>query len=116
MAEDAIRHADVLHLHGPWSIGNRQLAHLAAHREEIDAALTVPKLRETLAAPKPDISVYAPRITTVKVRPEKVRDVIGSGGKNIRQIVAETGVDYIAVGELPHSARVLDIGLDLRTI
>ena len=51
------------------------------------------KLRETLAAPRQDISVYAPRITTVKVRPEKVRDVIGSGGKNIRQIVAETGVE-----------------------
>jgi polyribonucleotide nucleotidyltransferase len=51
------------------------------------------KLRETIAAPRPDISVYAPRITTVKVRPDKVRDVIGSGGKNIRQIVAETGVE-----------------------
>jgi len=51
------------------------------------------KLRETLAAPRQDISIYAPRITTVKVRPEKVRDVIGSGGKNIRQIVAETGVE-----------------------
>ncbi|MHB8910610.1 MAG: polyribonucleotide nucleotidyltransferase [Syntrophales bacterium] len=51
------------------------------------------KLRETMTAPRSDISVYAPRITTVKVRPEKVRDVIGSGGKNIRQIVAETGVE-----------------------
>jgi polyribonucleotide nucleotidyltransferase len=51
------------------------------------------KMRETLTAPRQDISVYAPRITTVKVRPEKVRDVIGSGGKNIRQIVAETGVE-----------------------
>ncbi len=51
------------------------------------------KLRETIASPRPDISVYAPRITTVKVRPDKVRDVIGSGGKNIRQIVAETGVE-----------------------
>jgi len=51
------------------------------------------KLRETITAPRQDISVYAPRITTVKVRPEKVRDVIGSGGKNIRQIVAETGVE-----------------------
>jgi len=51
------------------------------------------KMRETLTAPRADISVYAPRITTVKVRPEKVRDVIGSGGKNIRQIVAETGVE-----------------------
>ncbi|MHB8771450.1 MAG: polyribonucleotide nucleotidyltransferase [Syntrophales bacterium] len=51
------------------------------------------KLRETIVKPRPDISVYAPRITTVKVRPDKVRDVIGSGGKNIRQIVAETGVE-----------------------
>jgi len=51
------------------------------------------KLRETLSASRGDISNYAPRITTVKVRPEKVRDVIGSGGKNIRQIVAETGVE-----------------------
>ena len=50
------------------------------------------KLRETLSAPRPDISQYAPRITTVKVRPEKVRDVIGSGGKNIRHIISETGV------------------------
>jgi polyribonucleotide nucleotidyltransferase len=51
------------------------------------------KLRETITTPRPDISIYAPRITTVKVRPDKVRDVIGSGGKNIRQIVAETGVE-----------------------
>jgi polyribonucleotide nucleotidyltransferase len=53
----------------------------------------IEKLRETLAAPKTEMSKHAPRITTVKVRPEKVRDVIGSGGKNIRQIVAETGVE-----------------------
>jgi polyribonucleotide nucleotidyltransferase len=52
----------------------------------------IDKLRETLSEPRKDISIYAPRITTVKVRPEKVRDVIGSGGKNIRQIISETGV------------------------
>jgi polyribonucleotide nucleotidyltransferase len=50
------------------------------------------KLRETLSKPRGDISIYAPRITTVKVRPERVRDVIGTGGKNIRQIISETGV------------------------
>lgn len=50
------------------------------------------KLDETLSEPRADISMYAPRITTVKVRPEKVRDVIGPGGKNIRHIVSETGV------------------------
>jgi len=52
----------------------------------------IEKLRETIAEPRGDISKYAPRITTVKVKPEKVRDVIGSGGKNIRQIISETGV------------------------
>ena len=50
------------------------------------------KLRETLAAPRADISLYAPRITTVKVKEDQVRNVIGSGGKNIRQIISETGV------------------------
>jgi len=52
----------------------------------------VDKLMETMTEPRQDISIYAPRITTVKVRPDRVRDVIGSGGKNIRQIVNETGV------------------------
>ncbi|NLN59929.1 MAG: polyribonucleotide nucleotidyltransferase [Deltaproteobacteria bacterium] len=52
----------------------------------------IDKLMETLSKPRQDISIYAPRITTVKVRPDRVRDVIGSGGKNIRQIVSETGV------------------------
>ncbi|HEX7416220.1 MAG TPA: polyribonucleotide nucleotidyltransferase [Smithellaceae bacterium] len=50
------------------------------------------KLRQTIAAPRPDISLYAPRITTVKVKEDQVRNVIGSGGKNIRQIISETGV------------------------
>jgi polyribonucleotide nucleotidyltransferase len=52
----------------------------------------IEKMNETLSEPRADISMYAPRITTVKVRPEKVRDVIGSGGKNIRHIISETGV------------------------
>jgi polyribonucleotide nucleotidyltransferase len=50
------------------------------------------KIRETLAAPRADTSIYAPRITTVKVKEDQVRTVIGSGGKNIRQIISETGV------------------------
>ena len=50
------------------------------------------KMRETISAPRADISQYAPRITTVKVKVDQVRNVIGSGGKNIRQIISETGV------------------------
>ena len=50
------------------------------------------KIRETMTAPRADTSKYAPRITTVKVKEDQVRNVIGSGGKNIRQIISETGV------------------------
>jgi len=53
----------------------------------------IEKMKETLAEPKEDISPYAPRITTMKVKPDKIRDVIGTGGKNIRQIISETGVE-----------------------
>ena len=52
----------------------------------------IDKMIETIAEPRSEISVYAPRITTMKVRSEKIRDVIGPGGKNIRQIISETGV------------------------
>ncbi len=64
----------------------------ALHQARDGRLFILEKIRETMAAPRSDISLYAPRITTVKVKPEKVRDVIGSGGKNIRQIISETGV------------------------
>ncbi|MBI4354405.1 MAG: polyribonucleotide nucleotidyltransferase [Candidatus Omnitrophica bacterium] len=45
-----------------------------------------------LEAPRPAISMYAPRIVTIKINPEKIRDVIGPGGRTIRKIIDETGV------------------------
>ncbi|MEA1935286.1 MAG: polyribonucleotide nucleotidyltransferase [Thermodesulfobacteriota bacterium] len=53
----------------------------------------IEKMKETLDAPREDVSPYAPRITTVMVKQDRIRDVIGTGGKNIRQIISETGVD-----------------------
>jgi len=53
----------------------------------------IEKLRAAMSEPRKELSQYAPRITTIRVKPEKIRDVIGSGGKNIRQIVSETGVE-----------------------
>lgn len=50
------------------------------------------KMKETLDQPRPELSAYAPRIINIRVKPDKVRTVIGSGGKNIRQIISETGV------------------------
>jgi polyribonucleotide nucleotidyltransferase len=49
------------------------------------------KMAETLSEHRADLSPYAPRITTVYVKPDQVRTVIGSGGKNIRGIVEATG-------------------------
>ena len=45
---------------------------------------------KTLAAPRPDLSARAPKIFTMMVKPDKVREVIGPGGKNIRNIIAQT--------------------------
>ena len=50
------------------------------------------EMEKVLAAPKPDLSDYAPRIEMLKIHPDKIRDVIGSGGKVINRITEETGV------------------------
>ena len=47
---------------------------------------------EAIPAPRPEVSPNAPRIFTIQVKPEKVREVIGSGGKTINKIIDETGV------------------------
>jgi polyribonucleotide nucleotidyltransferase len=50
------------------------------------------KMEEVISKPRGDISEFAPRIQTIKIKPEKVREVIGSGGKVIKGIIEETGV------------------------
>jgi len=50
------------------------------------------KMNEALSAPRDTMSPYAPRITTVRVAPDKVREVIGAGGKVVRAIVEQCGV------------------------
>jgi polyribonucleotide nucleotidyltransferase len=49
------------------------------------------EMKKALAAPRTDVSKYAPRITTIKIRPERIKDVIGPGGKVIKDITARTG-------------------------
>jgi polyribonucleotide nucleotidyltransferase len=48
------------------------------------------KMAEVLAGPRDEVSPYAPRIYTIKIDPEKIRDVIGQGGKVIRAIQTAT--------------------------
>ncbi len=50
------------------------------------------KMKETLAASRQNISTFAPRIVTIRIPVDKIRDVIGPGGKMIRSIIERTGV------------------------
>ncbi|OLC77247.1 MAG: polyribonucleotide nucleotidyltransferase [Acidobacteria bacterium 13_1_40CM_4_65_8] len=50
------------------------------------------KMREALPTPRQNISAFAPRIVTIKIPVDKIRDVIGPGGKMIRSIIERTGV------------------------
>ena len=49
------------------------------------------KMMEAISEPRTELSPYAPRIIQTKIHPDKIREVIGSGGKVIKQIVEETG-------------------------
>jgi polyribonucleotide nucleotidyltransferase len=49
------------------------------------------KMLEALAAPRKNLNPFAPRIITMQINPDKIKDVIGSGGKVIRSIVEQTG-------------------------
>ncbi len=49
------------------------------------------KMDETITGPREELSEYAPRMLTIQLKPEKVKVVIGSGGKTIKKIVEETG-------------------------
>jgi len=48
-------------------------------------------MNSALPGPRPELSKYAPRIITITIHPDKIKDVIGPGGKMIRKIVEETG-------------------------
>src|SRR5207248_9415548 len=48
------------------------------------------KMDAVISGPRTEVSVCAPRITTIKINPDKIRDIIGPGGKMIRKITEET--------------------------
>ncbi|HJO37407.1 MAG: polyribonucleotide nucleotidyltransferase [Vicinamibacterales bacterium] len=50
------------------------------------------KMTETIGSPREDVSTFAPRIVTIRIPVDKIRDVIGPGGKMIRSIIDRTGV------------------------
>ncbi len=51
------------------------------------------EMAKSIEAPRDDLSDYAPRITSIQIKPDKIRDIIGPGGKVIRGIQEKTGTD-----------------------
>ena len=48
---------------------------------------------DTIERPNADLSAYAPRVESIKINPDKIREVIGKGGETINRIIAETGAE-----------------------
>jgi len=71
---------------------SREILEKALAQAKIGRMHMLDKMAEALAAPRGNLSAHAPRIVVIKVKPDKVREVIGPGGKVIRGIIAKTGV------------------------
>jgi polyribonucleotide nucleotidyltransferase len=56
-------------------------------------AFILERMLETLPKPRTDLSIYAPRVESITIDPEKIREVIGKGGETINKIIAETGAE-----------------------
>ena len=67
-------------------------------------------IKSAIDAPRAELSEYAPKIATIKIDPEKIRDVIGSGGKVINKIIEETGakIDITDNGDVYISADTME--------
>ena len=64
----------------------------ALEQARIGRLFILGKMLDVLSAPRPELSVWAPKIVSFSIDPDKIRDVIGSGGKTINKIIEETGV------------------------
>jgi polyribonucleotide nucleotidyltransferase len=70
------------------------------------------RMREAIAAPREELSPFAPRFVTIKIRPEKIREVIGPGGKVVRGIQEQTGVKV----DIEDDGRVMLFGADAKMV
>jgi polyribonucleotide nucleotidyltransferase len=71
---------------------NREIMRQALHQAKEGRLHILSVMNGTLAASRTNVSGHAPRIITLKVKPDKIREIIGPGGKVIRGIIEATGV------------------------
>jgi polyribonucleotide nucleotidyltransferase len=72
------------------------------HKARVARLNVLEKMKQAIPEPRPDISPYAPRILYLVINPEKVPEVIGPAGKNIKKILAQTGakIDIDETGKI----------------
>lgn len=70
---------------------NRQIFEQALEQARKGRAYILGKMLECITAPRPSLKEHAPKITTLKINPDKIKDVIGPGGKVIKKITEESG-------------------------
>lgn len=70
---------------------NRQIFEQALEQARKGRAYILGKMLECIPAPRPSLKEHAPKITTLKINPDKIKDVIGPGGKVIKKITEESG-------------------------
>jgi polyribonucleotide nucleotidyltransferase len=69
----------------------KEIMHVALTQAREGRMHILEKMRVAIESPRSEISAYAPRMITIKIKPEKIRDVIGKGGAVIRALTEETG-------------------------
>ena len=69
----------------------REVLRSALHQARDARLFILGVMDKAIAAPRKELSSYAPRIVTIHIKPDKIRDVIGPGGKVIRALTEETG-------------------------
>lgn len=70
----------------------REILQDALEKARVGRLHILNKMKETISEPRPELSPYAPRILVMHINPDKIREVIGAGGKTINKIIDETGV------------------------
>lgn len=100
----------------------REILSSALSQAKRGRAFILGKMLEIIDKPSEEMSPYAPRVTTIKVKTDKIRDIIGPGGKVIKKIIDETGVQidihedgnvYISSIDVESSKKAISIIEDL---
>ncbi len=97
---------------------NRDILKAALEQARKGRLFILDKMNSVINEPREELSPYAPKIITTRIDPDKIRDVIGPGGKTINKIIAETGVKidieddgkvYISAVDLKNGQKALKI-------